>query len=206
MKRRASLGVLAAGLGSALLPGLSVAAANVGAKAPAFEVLDSTNKRRNLSEFAGQIIVLEWTSPSCPFVRAQYVSGKMQEAQRFAADRSVIWFSVLSTNPGRADFLPAQKAEEFNRLRKAAPTALLMDSSGQMGRAYGARTTPHMFVIGANGLVAYAGAIDTKPTVEEEVVLKSRNLVTAALQDLLAGRTVATPKTAPYGCSVGYEA
>jgi len=118
----------------------------------------------------------------------------------------VVWLSVLSTNTSRPDYLPADKAEAFNRARGAAPTALLLDPSGAMGRAFGAVATPHMFVIGANGMVVYAGAIDDQPTVDEAVVKKSRNYVRAALDDLAAGRPVATPSTRPYGCTVGYAA
>lgn len=207
MRRRESLLAMAGALGSVLVPhAASAAGADVGQKAPSFEILDISNRKRSLSEFTGKIVVLEWTSPSCPFVRAQYVSGKMQELQRWAVGQGVVWLSVLSTNPGRADFLPPEKAEAFNQSRHAVPTALLIDSAGQLGRAYDARTTPHMFVITGSGLVAYAGAIDSKATVDEAVVPRSRNLVRAALEDLLAGRKVATPKTVPYGCLVGYEA
>ncbi|MDP2819615.1 MAG: redoxin domain-containing protein [Polaromonas sp.] len=207
MRRRESLLAVAGALGWTGVAHSAVAAqAVVGQKAPAFEVADASGRKRSLAEFAGKTVVLEWTSPSCPFVRAQYVSGKMQELQRWAAGKGVVWLSVLSTNPARADFLPGEKAAAFDKTRNAAPTALLMDSTGQLGRAYGARTTPHMFVIAGTGLVAYAGAIDSKATVDEAVVLRSKNLVRAALDDLLAGRKVATPKTAPYGCAVGYEA
>lgn len=181
------------------------AAADVGQKAPSFEVTDTTGRKRTLAEFAGKPVVLEWTSNSCPFVRAQYDSGKMQEVQRWATGQGVVWLSVLSTHPSRGDFLAPAKADAFNKSRKAAPTALLIDSTGQAGRAYGARTTPHMFVIAADGSVAYAGAIDTKATVDAAVVARSRNLVRAALEDLLAGRKVATARTTPYGCMVGYE-
>lgn len=205
VKRRTCLAALAGTLTGLRLPS-AAAATDVGQKAPAFEVADTTGRKRTLGEFVGKIVVLEWTSSSCPFTRVQYASGKMQEAQRWATNQGVVWLSVLSTNPARADFLPPAKAEAFNRSRKAAPTALLIDSTGQTGRVYGARTTPHMFVIDANGLIAYTGAIDTKATVDERVVPHSRNLVRAALEDLLAGRPVATPKTSPYGCMVGYEA
>jgi hypothetical protein len=130
----------------------------------------------------------------------------MQELQGWATAQGVVWLSVLSTNPARGDYLAPQKAIAFNQGRKAQPTALLMDSSGQMGHMYGARNTPHMFVINDAAQISYAGAIDTQPTVDESVVPKSRNLVRAALGDLLAGRRVAVPRTTPYGCLVGYSA
>lgn len=182
------------------------AALAVGQKAPSFVTVDTAGQSRTLEEFKGKIVVLEWTSPSCPFVRAQYRSGKIQELQGWAKGQGVVWLSVLSTNPGRGDYLNAAKANALNQERKAAPSALLIDSSGKMGRAYGARTTPHMFVIHTNAVLAYAGAIDTVPTVDEAVVPTSRNLVRAALEDLLAGRKVQTPVTSPYGCMVGYDA
>jgi peroxiredoxin len=180
--------------------------ATVGSPAPAFQVIDSTNRPRTLAEFAGKTVVLEWTAPSCPFVRAQYESGSMQALQREATQRGVVWLSVLSTHTGRADYLPAEKAEAFNKQRNAAPTALLLDPTGAMGRAYGAVATPHMFVIAPDGRLAYAGAIDNTPTVDADVVKKSRNFVRAALDDLAAGRRIATPSTKPYGCTVGYAA
>lgn len=206
MKRRETLLAAGAALAGLGLPGIAGAAVTGQEKAaPSFAVDDATGKRRTLDEFKGKIVVLEWTSPSCPFVRAQYVSGKMQELQGWAKAKGVVWLSVLSTHPARGDYLAPHKAMAFNQRRKAQPTALLMDSSGQMGQAYGARNTPHMFVINSVGTIAYAGAIDTQPTVDESVVPKSRNLVRAALEDLLAGRSVARPRTTPYGCMVGYS-
>lgn len=176
----------------------------VAGSAPSFDVVDTANRRRSLAEFAGKTLVLEWTSPSCPFVAAQYDSGSMQELQTWATGRGVVWLSVLSTHRSRSDYLSADRAAEFVRARKLASTALLLDSSGAMGRAYGARTTPHMFVVAPGGALAYQGAIDSRSTTDPSVVRGSRNFVRAALDDLAAGRPVATPSTRPYGCSVGY--
>lgn len=207
MKRRETLLAMSGILTTASLPPVASAIiANREKAAPPFAVNDAAGKRRTLEEFKGKIVVLEWTSPSCPFVRAQYTSGKMQELQGWAKAQDVVWLSVLSTHPARGDYLAPQKAQAFNQGRKAQSTALLMDSSGQMGQAYGARNTPHMFVINSAGHIAYAGAIDTQPTVDEAVVPKSQNLVRAAMEDLLAGKAVARPRTTPYGCLVGYSA
>lgn len=207
MKRRDSLWAAAGVVTCAVVPGLADAVQSVeGKRAAPFSTLDAHGQTRTLEEFKGKLVVLEWTSPSCPFVRAQYASGKMQELQGWAISAGVVWLSVLSTNPARGDFLRPQQALAFIHERKAQPTALLMDPSGQMGHAYGARNTPHMFVINQSAMIAYAGAIDTQPTVDESVVPKSRNLVRAALEDVLAGRKVTTPVTTPYGCLVGYEA
>lgn len=206
MKRREILLTMSGILATVSLNRVTGAATATQEKAaPPFAVEDATGKRRTLEEFKGKIVVLEWTSPSCPFVRAQYASGKMQELQGWAKERGVVWLSVLSTHPARGDYLAPEKALAFNQGRKAQPTALLMDSTGQMGQAYGARNTPHMFVINSAGRLAYAGAIDSQPTVDESVVPKSRNLVRAALDDLLAGKEVGNPRTTPYGCLVGYS-
>lgn len=206
MNRRQTLLTMGGALASLSLLGIANSAQARGKTAPSFTVEDATGQRRTLEEFKGKVVVLEWTSPSCPFVRAQYASGKMQELQGWARAQGIVWLSVLSTNPARGDYLPPSKAVAFNLERKAKPTALLMDASGRMGRAYGARNTPHMFVIDGVGQIAYAGAIDSQPTVDESVVPKSKNLVHAALSDLLAGRQVSVPMTTPYGCLVGYSA
>lgn len=180
-------------------------ALTLGGPAPAFDAIDTSGKRRTLAEFLGKVVVLEWTSPSCPFVGAQYNSGGMQATQRWSAERGVVWLSVLSTHPTRPDHLTPAKAQAFNKERAAAPAALLMDDSGDMGRAYGARTTPHMFVIAKDGTLAYLGAIDDRPSFFKAQVAGAHNYVRAAVEDLLAGRKVDTPSTRPYGCSVGYE-
>jgi len=179
--------------------------AQVGKPAPQFDVLDSSMQKRRLSEFKGKTVVLEWTSPSCPFVRAQYQSGVMPELQRWAAAQGVVWLSILSTHPSRRDYLPPDKAEALNRSRGAAPAALLLDSEGAMGRAYGAVVTPHMFIVAANGNLAYAGAISDKATMDAKEARASKNFVKAALEDLAAGRKIATPSTRPFGCTIAYS-
>jgi hypothetical protein len=180
--------------------------ATVGQPAPEFAVADTSGRMRRLDEFKGKIVVLEWTSSSCPFTAAHYTNGVMQALQKWATDRGVIWLSVLSTDPSHTDYLPPAEAEAYDRKRGGAPTALLMDQNGIMGHAYGARTTPGMFVISATGVVVYEGAIDDHPSYDPAVVLKSHNLVRAALEDIAAGRPVAIPSTQPYGCAVGYGA
>jgi len=207
MKRRDCFWAVASVLNYVVVPmAANAAQSSVDKKAPDFSTLDANGQNRTLEEFKGKVVVLEWTSPSCPFVRAQYASGKMQELQSWAKAAGVVWLSVLSTNPARGDYLKPQQAQAFMQARKAQSKALLMDPSGQLGHAYGARNTPHMFVVNEVGVMVYAGAIDTQPTVDESVVPTSRNLVRAALEDVLAGRKVATPATAPYGCLVGYNA
>lgn len=179
--------------------------AALGAAAPAFEVPDAQMRKRRLSEFKGKTVVLEWTSASCPFVRAQYESGVMPELQRWAAAQGVVWLSVISTHPSRRDYLPPDKADAMHRNRGGAPEALLMDSAGAMGRAYGAVVTPHMFIVDPKGALAYEGAISDNATMSAKEARASRNYVRAALEDLAAGRKVATPATRPFGCTIAYS-
>jgi hypothetical protein len=197
MNRRQLL-ILAAGA----LAGVPAAAAS---PAPQFEALDTSLRKRRLSEFKGKTVVLEWTSASCPYVRAQYESGVMPQLQRWAASKGVVWLSIISTHPTRRDYLPPDKADVLHRARGGAPAALLMDSAGTVGRAYGAVVTPHMFVIDPKGELVYSGAISDNPTLSGAEARSSRNYVRAALEDLAAGRKVATPSTRPFGCTIAYS-
>jgi peroxiredoxin len=180
-------------------------AQQIGKPAPRFEALDSMDRKVRLADFAGKTVVLEWTSRSCPFVRAQYDSGVMQELQKWSTGQGVVWLSVVSTHPSRRDYLPPAKAQQMHRERGAASTALLMDSDGALGRAYGAVVTPHMFIIAPNGTLAYAGASGDRSTMDPKEVRESRSFVRAAVQDLQAGRKVATPQTRPFGCTIAYS-
>jgi peroxiredoxin len=184
------------------LSGLPALAAS---PAPQFEVPDTQMRRRRLSDFKGKTIVLEWTSASCPFVRAQYESGVMPELQKWAATQEIAWLSVISTHPSRRDYLPPDEADALHRARGGAPAALLMDSAGSMGRAYGAVVTPHMFVIDPKGEIVYSGAISDNPTMSAREARAARNYVRAALEDLAAGRKVATASTRPFGCTIAYS-
>jgi peroxiredoxin len=197
MNRRHFL-ILAAGA----LSGLPAHAAS---SAPQFDVPDAQMRKRRLSEFKGKTVVLEWTSASCPFVRAQYESGVMPELQKSAASQGIVWLSVISTHPSRRDYLPPDKAEALHRARGGAPAALLMDSAGSTGRAYGAVVTPQMFVIDPKGEIVYSGAISDNPTMSAKEARAARNYVRAALEDLAAGRKIATPSTRPFGCTIAYS-
>jgi hypothetical protein len=173
--------------------------------APNFEALDAQGRKVRLADFAGKTVVLEWTSRSCPFVRAQYDSGVMQELQRWSTGQGVVWLSVLSTHPSRRDYMPPAEADRMQRERGGASTALLMDPDGRMGRAYGAVVTPHMFIIAPDGKLAYAGASGDRSTMDAQEVRASKSFVRAALQDLAAGRKVATPASRPFGCTIAYS-
>jgi peroxiredoxin len=208
MRRRSANHTLAFSVLSATLPlllaSLTAAAATVGQPAPAFEVKDATGKTVRLSDFKGRHVVLEWTNPGCPFVVKHYGSKNMQGLQKDAAARNVVWLSVSSTAPGASDYLaPAALAAKYKEWG-AAPAALLMDDSGDVGKAYGAKTTPHLFVIDAAGQLVYAGGIDDKRSANPADIPGAKNFVRAALDESLAGKPVSVGSAPPYGCSVKY--
>jgi len=207
MSRRRFLFAAAAAWWASSGPGVgaeSQPAAKLGRAAPAFNVPDTAGRRRTLPEFKGKTVVLEWTSTSCPFAAAQYTSGRMPELQRWAGGKGIVWLSVLSTHPSRGDYLAPAQAEAFNRQRGGVPTALLIDASGAMGRAYRAVTADHMFIIAADGTLVYAGGIDDSESRDPQEVAASHNHVRAALDDVLAGRRVAVSSTEPFGCALSY--
>ncbi|MES2960063.1 MAG: thioredoxin family protein [Pseudomonadota bacterium] len=180
------------------------ASATVGQAAPAFSAVDASGKTVSLADFKGKTVVLEWVNPQCPYVRKHYDSANMQGTQKSASAQGVVWLSVNSTHPSHYDYKPAAEMAAWTQKQGAAPSATLMDSEGRIGRAYGARTTPHMYVVDAKGTLVYAGGIDDKPSANPADVKTAKNLVNAALADVLAGRAVAQAVTRPYGCSVKY--
>ena len=189
---------------SALAGAPTKSQAAVGKPAPAFSVIDSAMKTRTLAEFKGKTVVLEWTSPSCPFAKAQYDAGRMQALQKWSAGHGIVWLTVLSSHPTRSDYLEPAKAEAFNRGRSGVPAALLIDASGEVGHAYGAMTANHMFIVDRRGVLAYAGGIDDGEAMNAQEVLRAHNHVRPALDDLLAGRPVRKPVTEPSGCALAY--
>jgi hypothetical protein len=180
------------------------AAVETGAPAPAFSVQDANGAIRTLAEFRGRTVVLEWTNNGCPYVRKHYDSGNMQALQREATADGVVWLQVISSAPGEQGYLDGAGALARVRTDNAAPTATLLDPTGAMGHAYGARNTPHMFVISADGRVLYQGAIDNRPSARPSSLEGATNYVRAALADIEAGRPVQVAETTPYGCSVKY--
>ena len=179
------------------------ASATVGQPAPAFSAFDAHGKAVSLADFKDRTVVLEWVNPGCPYVRKHYDSANMQSTQRSAADKGVVWLSVNSTHSGHVDYRKPAAMAEWMQAQGATATAL-MDSEGSIGRAYGARTTPHLYVVDAKGTLVYAGGIDDKPSANPADTKTARNHVNAALADLLAGRPVAQPVTRAYGCSIKY--
>ena len=168
-------------------------------------VVDSNGVTHNLSDFAGQKVVLEWTNHGCPYVVKHYDTGNMQKIQKVAtANDDAVWLSIISSAPGKQGYVSAEKANELTTTRGAAPTAVVMDSSGEAGRAFNAITTPHMFIIDEEQTLVYQGAIDDNRSARHSTVASANNYVLAALDDLKSGEEVAVSDTAPYGCSVKY--
>lgn len=182
----------------------AAAAASVGTKAPAFSLPGSDGKTHQLSDYAGKVVVLEWFNRECPYVQKHYESKNMQRLQQDYAGRGVVWLTVNSSAAGKQGHATAAGAVATVAELGAAPTAVLLDESGTVGRAYGAKTTPHMYVIGTDGTLVYQGAIDDDPSFKQDGIATARNYVRQALDETLAGKPVSEPTTTPYGCSVKY--
>jgi peroxiredoxin len=195
---------IAAGLCAALMTAAAAAAPEVGKPAPDFTGTDTTGKTWDLADLRGTPVILEWTNHDCPYVVKHYESGNMQALQQEAAEAGYTWLSVISSAPGKQGHVSAAQADELTESRGAAPTAVLLDPEGNIGKAYGARTTPHMFVIDADGTLVYMGGIDDKPTTNIADVEGAQNYVRLAMADLAAGEPVGNAVTRPYGCSVKY--
>ena len=182
----------------------AVHAATPGKAAPEITVNDAAGKPVTLADFKGKHVVLEWVNPECPFVRKHYDSRNMQSLQKEFAAKDVVWLSVNSTRKGHYEFKSGDQMAQWMKEQGGSPLAVLIDDTSNAGRAYAARTTPHMFVIDPSGKLVYAGAIDDKRSSNPADVKTSHNYVRAALTESLAGKAVSQASTAPYGCSVKY--
>jgi peroxiredoxin len=180
------------------------AAAAVDAPAPAFTATTADGKTLSLSDFKGKTVVLEWTNADCPYVRKHYGSGNMQSQQKAATAKGVVWLQVLSSAPGEQGYADGPAALKLNAERGAAPTATLLDPKGELGKLYGAQTTPHIYVVRPDGLLAYKGGIDSLATTDKADIAKAEPYVTEALAAVAEGRKVEKASTRPYGCSVKY--
>ena len=194
---RTSLIALAFAAGGAI-------ASTPGQPAPAFTVNDAAGKPVSLADHRGKYVVLEWTNPDCPFVQKHYVSSNMQLLQKEFAGKGVVWLSVNSTSRSHPEFKPGEEMARWMKSHGGAPASVLIDETSATGRAYAARTTPHMFVIDPKGQVVYAGAIDDKRSANPADAKAANNYVRAALDESLAGKPVTVAQTRPYGCSVKY--
>jgi len=187
-----------------LLATTAQAAATVGQAAPDFTLRDTGGKPVRLSELRGRHLVLEWTNPGCPFVQKHYRSGNLPTLQKEAVAKNVVWLAINSTSPDHGDYLSPPQLARWMDEQRAAASAALMDEDGRVGHAFGARTTPHMYLIDPQGRLIYAGGIDSIPSARVDDIARATNHVRQALDEALNGRPVSRPTTPPYGCSIKY--
>ncbi len=183
---------------------LGTAAAVPGDSAPDFKLSDTDGRERSLAEFAGKYVVLEWTNPDCPFVKAHYDAGAMQQVQETYTAKGVVWLAVASSGPGLQGYYEAAAWKKINANHKTQATAVLLDPQGRVGKLYGVKATPHMVVINSQGAVIYAGAIDSALRPYAEDIAESKNYVAQALDEALSGHKVSIPSTKTHGCPVKY--
>ncbi|GAB3472854.1 thioredoxin family protein [Polaromonas eurypsychrophila] len=180
------------------------AAATVGQAAPDFSAPDTTGKTRKLSDYKGKLVVLEWTNPGCPFVQKHY-NGNMQGLQKEFAARGVVWLAINSTEASHGDYLAPAKFTGWLGEKQAAPTTALMDESGKIGQLYGAKTTPHMYIVSPQGRLIYAGGIDSIASAREDDIKTATNYVRQGLSEALGGKTLSVASSRAYGCSIKYK-
>jgi hypothetical protein len=204
--RRAVMAAAVALGATFLMSSNAVAAPAVGQKAPDFVAVDTAGKQHRLSDFAGKFVVLEWTNPGCPFVRKHYGSGNMPATQKAATEKGVVWLAVNSTERAASDYLKPAALDAWMKEHSAAPTAVLMDEDGVIGRAYAARTTPHLYIIDPKGVLVYAGGIDSIASSRVEDIKTATNYVNQALGEAFGGKPISAATTRPYGCSIKYKA
>ncbi|MGB5570325.1 MAG: redoxin domain-containing protein [Sedimenticolaceae bacterium] len=180
------------------------AALKIGEPAPGFTSIDTSGKSHALSDFRGKPVVLEWTNHDCPYVRKHYSSGNMQQQQQAATGQGAVWLSIISSAPDKQGHVTPAQADALTAERNAAPSAVILDEKGEIGRLYGAKTTPHMYIIDADGKLAYMGGIDSIPSTNPADIAKATQYVPAALAQVMQGEPVTPSVTRPYGCSVKY--
>lgn len=187
------------------LCGIAAALPVVGQAAPDFTAKDIHGAEKRLSELKGKYVILEWHNQGCPFVVKHYDSGNMQRLQKELTGQGAVWLTVISSAEGKQGYVTAEEETKYLAAKQAAPTDVLLDPEGTLGRLYGAKTTPHMFVIDDKGVVVYAGAIDDKPSTNQADIAGAKNYVRAAYQEAKEGKPVTVGATNAYGCSVKYK-
>lgn len=203
MQRRSFLSAAAAA--TILMQGHAMAApAVVGQSAPGFTLTDTAGKPVRLADFKGKTVVLEWNNPGCPFVRKHY-QGNMQALQKEAAAQGVVWLAINSTETASGDYLSPAQLARWMQDKQAVPTATLMDEDGVVGKAYGARVTPHMYIVNAQGVLVYAGGIDSIPSSRVDDIPKANPYIRQALGEIKAGKPLSVSTSQAYGCSVKYK-
>ena len=186
------------------LAAVSVADAKVGDAAPAFTLTDTNGKQHSLGDFKGKVVVLEWFNHDCPFVKKHYDSGNMPGLQTRYTETDVVWLSINSSAPGKQGNYAPEKANEMSKEKKSAASYVLLDPDGTVGKLYGAKTTPHMYVIDAAGVLRYEGAIDSVSSTDQDDIKGATNYVASAIDALKAGKPVDPSVTQAYGCGVKY--
>jgi hypothetical protein len=196
--------LLATAVWAAACATAAFAAVNIGAPAPDFSVTDIQGKVHRLSDYKGRTVVLEWVNPECPFVQKHYGSGNIPNLQKSATGDGVVWLAINSGRPGSDGDYDDAAAANWLKAKNAAPTAYVRDQDGKVGRLYGAKTTPHLYVINADGALVYNGAIDSIRSADVDDIAKAENYVNAALAAVKTGKPVAKSSSQPYGCAVKY--
>jgi len=187
------------------LIGVAGADATIDQPAPAFSGPTSSGATISLDQFKGQNVILEWTNDGCPFVQKHYKTGNMQKSQVAANAAGAVWITVMSSAPGKQGHADATRANKLIKEWDAEPDYVLLDPTGAVGKAYGAKTTPQMALIDQDGALRYAGAIDDQPSANHATVNGASNYLLAALASISKGEPVAIRETKPYGCSVKYK-
>lgn len=217
MRRRSKFALGAAGLAAASAlaivfaggggPDVSSTLADlpIGKAAPDFRLADADGRQVGLADYRGKTVVLEWSNPDCPSVRKHYDSGNMQKTQAQAADSGTVWLTINSSAQGEQGHMTPAEAKALTASQPTRRTAYLLDPKGEVGRRYGAKATPHLYVVDPGGALVYRGAIDDKPTTDPADIAGARNHVLAALGEMKAGKPVSVPTSRAYGCNVKYS-
>lgn len=172
--------------------------------APNFKLFDSNGNEHSLSDFAEKIVVLEWINYDCPFVKKHYDSKNMQTLQAKYTEKDIVWLAICSSNKGKQGNFSVEEINKRSKNHNAKFSAYLIDEDGKVGKMYGAKTTPHMYIIDKSGKLVYAGGIDDKATTDVKDIKEAKNYVSLALDELLNGMNVSIQSSTPYGCSVKY--
>lgn len=204
MNRRLFSGALVLAPLAAHFTAHAQAPATVGQAAPDFTAVDTSGKPHRLSDYKGKLVVLEWTNPGCPFVRKHY-SGNMQGLQKEFTGKGVVWLSINSTEATSGDYLAPAKLAGWMAEKQGQPTATLMDEAGKIGQLYGAKTTPHMYIISPQGQLVYAGGIDSIPSARVDDIKTATNYVRQGLTEALGGKPLSVASSRAYGCAVKYK-
>ncbi|MDP3205589.1 MAG: thioredoxin family protein [Hydrogenophaga sp.] len=204
MQRRPVIALAALSPFASLLLPATAQAATVGQAAPDFTLMDTAGKPVKLSQFKGKPVVLEWNNPGCPFVKKHY-QGNMQALQKEVADQGGVWLAINSTRDDSGDYMTPAQLGRWMTEQKASPTATLMDEDGKIGQAYAARVTPHMYIVNSQGMLVYAGGIDSIASARVDDIPKATNYVRQAMAEIKAGKPLSVANSRAYGCSIKYQ-